>query len=202
MPASVVSLGDRSFNACIGLETINLDNIINIGAYAFGGTSTSPLKVQINELPENLETIGMSAFWNAGPNVYITKIPNKVEIINNSAFYNCENVVITHLGSDDGSSKLRSIDTQAFHSCAKNSIPGNAIYIFKSVTFLGRGIFENGFNSLENIYIRNSQDSYQTSIGENLSTKDENWYLFTSQDTSGNTRKDVNITFNYQGEVN
>lgn len=159
LPLSITKIESSAFAGCIELETINLNNnITEIGQRAFAGLPLTAMKVTINELPTSLKSIGGSAFYNGGPNIYITKIPDNITTIPMMTFYLTPNVSISEFGSNGTGSKLEFIDTQAFYECGSGI---TSITVYSSVKTIGSGAFLNyGKASLQNAYFANAEGSY------------------------------------------
>ena len=100
LPATITTIGNNAFYGCTSLETINLPNgldeeygITSIGTYAFNTTGKLQLKETSTYKPLNkVKEIGVSAFYQAGPNVYLNTLPPALDTINAFAFAYCENV--------------------------------------------------------------------------------------------------------------
>ena len=158
------AIGDKAFQQCFALTTINLPGTLkSIGSYAFAGSTSQTMKVVINELPDGLMTLGQSAFWNAGANVIITKLPKNLEVLNGQTFTFCSGVQITNFGSDGSGSLLKSIGTQCFYGAGTQNGGGriSKIYFGTTVTEVGSNAFYNYCSpALKNAYFANSKDIY------------------------------------------
>jgi hypothetical protein len=126
--------------------------------------SSDPLKLEINELPEGLLSIGAEAFYHAGKNIKITKIPNGVKEIGRAAFEFCDNVKISEFGTNDGTgSQLEIIKSRAFASTGTGSegAPLTSIYFKNSITTIEANAFLNcASNTLTNVYFAKTEADY------------------------------------------
>ena len=84
---SVSSIASHAFSDCSSLENVTLsEGLKTIGDAAFSNTSIGSIS-----LPESLEQIGCSAFWNCS-NLESIKIPSNVVQIGRAAFWDCINL--------------------------------------------------------------------------------------------------------------
>lgn len=102
LPSSITTIGERAFQGCRYLETINLPNaleegigVTTLGTYAFDTTG----KIQISENAEykplaKLTSISVSSFYGAGDGVYLTETPKGLTTIPAFAFAYCPNISI------------------------------------------------------------------------------------------------------------
>ncbi len=79
LPSCIDSISDNCFKKYLSLESINLDNIKDIGAASFQECNFSTIKI-----PDNIQTIDSSAFF--FNNINELEIPDNVSTIGNYAF--------------------------------------------------------------------------------------------------------------------
>jgi hypothetical protein len=184
LPNSIRRIGDYAFATCFNLKHVSLnDNITYIGQWAFSSTnshSSTPMQIEINKLPEQLETLGAFAFCYGGDGVKITSLPKTLKAIYTFTFNDCDNVYIDTFGSNDGSTALWHIAQNAMANCGKNYRGVKSVSIYESIKVIG----QNAFNE----YL----------------TNDAHYYFYRLVDTSGNTEyyAEVNSdnTINYSGK--
>ena len=123
LPDTITTIGQAAFQGCKELRVINLPNaldeqcgITKLGIYAFDSTG----KIEINESNSykpliKVESMGVSAFYQAGPGVHLTKLSNNLNAIPAFAFYNCANVAISDFTT------LEVMGQQALSGCGKNA---------------------------------------------------------------------------------
>jgi hypothetical protein len=164
-PPSLLSIGENAFYYAIKLEDFRWNNnIVEIGRQAFASDpSRQAHAIKVNELPENLITLGANAFYSTTKNVVITKIPSKLEEIGNWAFYckdSDDGIGITEFGG-----ALKTIGDYAFATVGA-SIKENTIHIRRSVEKIGKQSFSNGATShygkgkVEHILIERPEADY------------------------------------------
>lgn len=160
LPQTIDWIGDRAFCGCTSIEHVSeryvhegvmgyLNNgITHIGQNAFTGTLSTNGKFRINELPEELTSLGDGAFYAGGDNIYFTKLPPNLAKIPTQAFGFCRNVSFTEFGSKKGaavSTPLTSIGSAAFFQDAYSMTGANRsvtdIYIWDSVKTIGDQAF-------------------------------------------------------------
>jgi hypothetical protein len=104
-PLSIVEIKNSAFNMCSSLEEFNFhNNITSIGPAAFAYCSN----LKMDELPANLKELGPGSFRSCS-NITVTKIPKDLEVLGSFSFVFCPKVKIAVFGSNDGSSKLKTI---------------------------------------------------------------------------------------------
>lgn len=174
LPNSIKTIGEQAFEGAINLEEINLhNNITRIDYRAFSGENLNAMKLNINELPTNLEYLGPMAFYNGGPNIIITKVPAKLTTIYSQTFAFCYNVKINNFGSRDGStSQLTTIGGDAFLNAGTGNKGANvtAIYIQKTISTIEPSAFTGyATNTLTAVYFAKGESDYggitSTSMG-------------------------------------
>lgn len=145
----VVSLGDRAFENCANLYTINLpESITTIGQECFKGCES----LQSITLPNNVTSIGTGVFTDCS-SLGTATLSNSLTFIPNRTFKNCQSLNNVKINSS-----IQSIGLEAFAGCeglTNLSIP-------RSVTNIGNNAF-NGCSSLRNVNIPTGV----TSIGVN-----------------------------------
>lgn len=165
LPATVRTIGESAFDSQINMKTVTLnDNITTIDRRAFCSYALEPMHYSINELPEKLVTLGMSAFQNGGTGLVVTKIPAGLKVINSYTFTACPNVKVSEFGGS-----LTTIYRNAFNDAGNGGMGGEVteIYIKRSVTEIGLDVFLGyATNTLTNVYFENSLDQYSTSVEE------------------------------------
>ena len=121
IPNSVISIGDRAFELCDGLENIEIPNsVISIGALAFRGCSS----LTSIEIPNSVTSIGVSAFEMCD-GLESVLIPNSVTSIGSYAFFYCRgltNIVIPNSVTSIGKSAFWACDNLTIY-CEASSKP-------------------------------------------------------------------------------
>lgn len=182
MPLSILQIGGAAFEGCMELETITLsDSILNIGTGAFKSIKFGQaMKFAVNELPKDLETIGVNAFLDGGDNIVITKLPKNLEVLSAWSLAHCPNVIIKDFGhwtagadlNSDSISTLKRIDGNCLDSSGTSRI--SEIYVGDSVTEVSSSAFKNYGNPLDVAYLAYSENSEEysgksaTELGFNL----------------------------------
>jgi hypothetical protein len=157
LPASIRKIGDSAFAGCMELETVPLnDSIISIGLGAFRSVKYGePMKMAVNELPRDLEEIGVNAFLDGGANVVITKLPKNLKTLSSWSLAHCPNVVIKEFGcwleNSDAESDSISLLTNIHGYCLSESGTSHIteIYIGDSVTVIESQAFNKYGNPLD-----------------------------------------------------
>jgi hypothetical protein len=100
LPNTITHIGTGAFSSLNSLRTLNLpDSVVEIGATAFMNyRGDGDMKVEINELPSSLTSIGYAAFQSAGPNIHISKIPAGLRIIPWGTFAQLPNFKVSSFG--------------------------------------------------------------------------------------------------------
>lgn len=125
----VSTIGDRAFNECSSLTSIELPSgITTIGNQAFSGCRG----LTSIELPTGIMTIGHSAFSGCSSLTSI-ELPSRIKTIENYTFRDCSSLTRIELPSG-----ITSIETLAFGGC----ISLTSIKIPSGVTSMGGGAFE------------------------------------------------------------
>ena len=143
LPSSITSIGQAAFQGCKKLKTINLPNALNddcgikeFGMYAFDSTGNIIIDENNEYKPLiKVERIGVAAFYQAGPEVYLSKISNQLKNIPAFAFYNCANVAINDFTT------VESMGQQAFSGCGKYT--NIDIILPQSLASFANNCFEN-----------------------------------------------------------
>ena len=183
LPLSILQIGSAAFEGCMDLETIVLsDSIINIGTGAFKSSNFgNAMKLAVNELPKDLETLGVNAFLDGGDNVVITKLPKKLKVLSAWSLAHCPKVTIKEFGNwssvDDPNSEDISLLKQINGNCLDGSGTSliSEIYVGDSVTTVQRDAFKNYGDPITTAYLAYPEKSVQYSelsaaeIGFNLS---------------------------------
>ena len=173
LPDGIKTIGNNCFRYQTALQTIALpDSIEHIGSYAFSGGNVNlagPMSVYIDKLPDNLITLGDSAFWSGGPNITISYLPKGLTRIPGFAFAFCENVAIQEFGSNDENG-LTTIELAAFYRAGqKKTIP--VVTFYNTVSQIS--IDENSTHSFQESYLINTtkieiyNDELETKIRTN-----------------------------------
>ncbi len=108
LPEQNVTIGDLAFYDDVALKTINLENVLSVGAYAFEGTSLGT----VNLLSNNV-TIGEGAFYGCDKLTLITLGAGA----NIGYFAFCETTVVSVIMNGDGVT----VGDGAFYGCANLS---------------------------------------------------------------------------------
>ena len=171
LPLSILQIGGAAFEGCMELETITLsDSIINIGTGAFKSIKFGQaMKFAVNELPKDLETLGVNAFLDGGDNIVITKLPKNLEVLSAWSLAHCPNVNIKEFGywssinnlEDENISLLKQIDGNCLDGSGTHLI--SEIYVGDSVTAITKNAFKGYGNPIENAYLYYSEGSPQYS---------------------------------------
>jgi surface protein len=102
------SIGERAFEGCINLESIELPgSLTSIGTAAFYKCA----KLALTNLPDGITSISDGAFSGCG-NIALTELPDSITDIGISAFNSCTNLALTELL--DG---INTIGNYAFYRC-------------------------------------------------------------------------------------
>ncbi len=125
----VVEIGEKAFDNCKALTTVNLGNVVTIGTNAFKDCA----KLTTFTWSEKLTTIGDSAFVNCTGLTTLT-LPASVTGLGNYAFSGC-----TSLTGIDLPKGLTSIGKYAFTNCSALT----TITLPEKLTYLGGRAFEN-----------------------------------------------------------
>ena len=109
LDSKVETIGQHAFEGCTTLENINLDgSIITISSQAFYGCS----KLTVVTLGDKVKTIEGSAF--AGSALQSIDIPNSVQTIGMSAFANCSSLTTANVGNG-----VQTLPTNCFSECTR-----------------------------------------------------------------------------------
>ena len=171
IPASVTTIGDRTFTGCTSLTSIKVDDNNPHYAGENGILYNKEKSVVIAypaasgavTIPERVTTIGNSAFW--GCTSLVTVIfaeGSQLETIGNYAFLGCRS--LTTVTFAEGS-QLETIGNSAFSWCESLT----SITIPASVTSIGDSTFYS-CSSLRNIIIDNDSVTF-TSYDNNWGTR-------------------------------
>lgn len=126
IPGSVKSIESCSFEKCKSLKTL----VFNEGVEQTGNLSFADcLSLESITFPRTLKRIE-SSFYNC-PSLSSIEIPGSVECVDEFAFSYCS--VVTQLTIEDGVEKIGEGAFMDFHL--------NKVFIPKSITEMGRGIF-------------------------------------------------------------
>lgn len=124
LPQSVTKIGEKSFNYCTGMQSIELsNNLEEIGSTALSDTALTSI-----ELPESLKKIQNGAFSGCKLLAGDLKIPSNVTVIGNAAFAN--DTALT--GTLTIGNSVQTIGDSAFSGCkftGKLTIPDSVISI-------------------------------------------------------------------------
>lgn len=168
LPNSILLIGANAFLNCTKLENAHLGNkLVLIGTKAFSNDDIFNQSVlNINELPDSIQSIGESAFYRQGNGIKISKLPFNLKIIGKSAFRGgLSNVIVTEFGG-----KLESIGETAFYD-AGSEFRGHFIIIRETVQTIGNNAFGGLDPVLSTSYqygkgkikeVRIEKDSYDT----------------------------------------
>lgn len=144
----ITSIGDRSFQKCVDLESINIGKSVKrIGNYAFLGCK----KLSNIIIPNSVVSIGESVFMQC-ENLKSIVIPDSVISIGAYAFDFCNNLTDVTIGNS-----VTSIGSNAFENCSSMT----SLIIGNSVTDINSSAFRN-CSSLTSVVIPNTV----TTIGE------------------------------------
>ena len=107
-PSSITSIGERAFQNCTSLTTIEIPNsVISIGSVAFAGCKN----LSTVSIPNSVTSIGSSAFSSC-TSLTTIEIPNSVTSIGAGAFSGC-----SKLSSLSVPNSVTSIGANAFRDC-------------------------------------------------------------------------------------
>ena len=119
LPNTIKTIGTDAFKGCTELEIIELPDATqeNMGITSIkGGAFNTTGKININsESLQKLTEIGVSAFYRAGPGIYLDKLPNNLTISAWSFSY-CPNVSIFDF------TNISSIGENAFYESGYNNM--------------------------------------------------------------------------------
>ena len=121
LPNSITTIKDYAFHGQVNLEYVS-ENALNdaveqtflptklkqIGNYAFYADASTSGRLHINALPNELESIGSNAFYNAGQFVTIEELPNSLTSIGTYGFAYLPNLTIS------STNQLKTIGSYAF----------------------------------------------------------------------------------------
>ncbi|MBQ9805059.1 MAG: leucine-rich repeat protein [Clostridia bacterium] len=185
-----VTIGNRAFANCMGLTVVDVSNAKDLGEVAFygctalGSTGKDAVKLGDNlteikkgvfyncvklleiEIPKNVATIGISAFFGSGlrtvdyskatalttikDSAFATStslvdatIPNTVQTVEPCAYYGCTAITTVSIGSN-----VKTIGEAAFYSCS--ALEGVIVPI--NVTTIGASVF-GGCSKLKSITV-------------------------------------------------
>ena len=123
------------FTGCENLESINLDNITDIGSYAFSGSGITMLYAP------NLNTVNENAFKDCKKLIAVQSL-GKAITLPNSIFQGCTSLTTVRIPST-----CNSIGNSVFQGCSSL----RSLYIPENVNRIGANTFQ-GCTSLETIY--------------------------------------------------
>lgn len=145
---NVTSIGDRAFQDCTDLITVQLPSSISyIGFYSFSGC-TNLTSVNI---PNSVSSIGVCTFENC-ISLESINIPYNVSVISNGAFRGCSS-----LSSITLKNNLKEIREEAFFGCSSLT----AITIPINVTIIGENAF-GGCTKIESIKVESDNNTYDS----------------------------------------
>ena len=154
---------------CSSLEEFNFhNNITSIGPAAFAYCSN----LKMDELPANLKELGPGSFRSCS-NITVTKIPKDLEVLGSFSFVFCPKVKIAVFGSNDGSSKLKTIGQQALYGAGTDAEGATltSVTIEKTVTLVEINAFTDyASNTLTEVLFANSADAGTENIYHGVST--------------------------------
>lgn len=172
LPSTITEIKDNAFESNFVLEDINWSNLTNLlkvgdGAFKTSNSSRGHCQVKIEELPETLTYIGLSAFWYPSESVVVTKIPTSVTYIGDSAFAFAPSVAVTEFGSRDNNIQM-TISSQAFYAVGKNiSSISDTLILNESVVKVDSGAFGasgsdfgNIYTNIKTVYLRYGAENY------------------------------------------
>lgn len=124
LPSSITTIGEKAFQGCRYLETVNLPNgaeegigITRLGTYAFDSTGRIKIEERSDYKPlAKLTSISVASFYGAGNGVYLSQIPSALKSLPAFAFAYCPNVTIEDF------STLTAMGTSALYECGKNNM--------------------------------------------------------------------------------
>lgn len=133
LPETISVIPSRAFENCKALETINVEKIVEIHAFAFKGCS----KLESIELSDDLGYIGGNAFENC-VSLKLINIPAKVKEISSAAFKGCSS-----LASVTFNEGLERILSNAFANCGVIGDGVIGYFEFPStLSFIGANAFK------------------------------------------------------------
>jgi hypothetical protein len=144
------------------------------------------MKIEIDKLPAALEVLGAQAFLWGGPGVTITALPPKLKALEGYTFNGCPNVKITELGSNDGSSALWYLASNALAYAGRNHGGAINVNVYKSVAVIGASAFSNYLSS-------NAHYNFYRKVDVDGTTEYYAEILNNQPDTNGN-KSHPNIT--------
>ena len=164
LPASLTAIGNKAFQNCTNLTTINSDlhSVISLGTNAFAGCDNLDAEIIING---NIGTIPVNVFSNT--KITSVEIETGITQIEQSAFAGCPSLTRVSIPNS-----VTSIGNSAFAGCSSLT----SITIPEGVTSIGATAFE-GCTSLANVTLPDSLTDISSNVFENtaLYNNAENW---------------------------
>ena len=178
-------INKRAFYNCTKLETINIQNLTEIGNEAFKNCTMYDINYDINSdgFPINVETIGKNCFENSGIKKLTIQKNSKLKSISEYAFYNCAKLKTVDLSNSiieifekysfSNNNLLYKIYLPNTLTWIKNCVFLNCkslynIILPSSLKYIGQGCLETGTSDTK-IYIQKSLNNPpRFTIGDNI----------------------------------
>ena len=136
------------------------------------------MKLEIDELPANLKTLGTRAFYRAGEGIKFSFIPKDLKIISDYSLSGCPNITINYFGGED--SKLEKIGSNAFRNSGSSTV---TTLTFKYPVMItdSQSLFHNGSGYADSITTIETHSLFEYDNEEEWENALFNWTSETSR---------------------